>query len=178
MKYAIKVSALFFVGLLMAVIIYPMMHELAHSATAVLVGAKVEEINLLPLPNVLCDVSNTDNTGIVFIGFSGMVIPFLFSAVIKPKGFWVWYANFVLKGICALSFIVAIVSTVSFIAGAPMPNDDITQILSLWQNGQWICLITSVCGTTMAIRKLAKENPLYRCLEYFNQPSKKTASAA
>ena len=178
MKYVIKVSALFLVGLLMAVIIYPIMHELGHSLTAVLVGAKVIEINLLPLPNVLCDISNTDNTGIVFIGFSGMVIPFLFSAVIKPKGFWLWYSNFVLRGISALSFVVAIISTLSFIAGSPMPNDDITQILLLWQNGQWLCLVTSVFFATMAVWKLVKEKPFNRCFEYFNRPTKRTASAA
>lgn len=177
MKYVIKVSALFLVGLLMAIIIYPMMHEFGHSLTAVLVGAKVIEINLFPIPNVLCDISNTDNTGIVFIGFSGMMMPFLFSVVNNPKWFWTWYANFVLRGICVLSFVVATVSTLSFIAGAPMPNDDITQILLLWQNGQWLCLLTSVFCASMAILILVKEKPFNRCFEYFNQTTKKTASA-
>lgn len=87
MKLTIKVTALFLVGLFIAVIVYPVMHELSHSVTAMLVGAEVVEINLFPLPNVLCDVAGIDEIGIVFIGLSGMIIPFFISAVFKPKSF-------------------------------------------------------------------------------------------
>ncbi len=178
MKLAIKIIALFLVGLFMAIIVYPIMHELGHSATAMLVGAEVIEINLFPLPNVLCDVARTDKIGIVFIGLSGMSIPFFISAVIKPKYFWIWYANYILQGISALAFIIATISAICFITGNPMPNDDITQVLTLWSNGQWLCLAVSIVMSLLAIFKLAKEKPFIRCIQYFDKGSIKKASAA
>lgn len=177
MKNIFKTVALFVVGLAVAIIIYPTMHELSHSVIAIMVGAKVMEINLFPLPNVLCDVTGVDNTGIVLIGLSGMTIPFLVSAVIKPKSFWVWYANYVLKGINFLAFTIAIISSIDFIGGKPLPNDDLTQILVLWSDGQLFCLMLSVGMTIFSICKLISEKPLVRCYDYFVK-TRKTASAA
>ena len=82
MKDTIKAIGLFIVGLAVAVIVYPVLHELAHSLVAIAVGARVVEINILPVPSVLCDIQAVDNTGIVAIGMSGMLLPFFLSDVI------------------------------------------------------------------------------------------------
>ena len=49
MKDTIKAIGLFVVGLTVAAIVYPVMHELAHSLVAIAVGARVVEINILPV---------------------------------------------------------------------------------------------------------------------------------
>lgn len=178
MKDTIKAIGLFVVGLFVAVIVYPVMHELAHSLVAILVGARIVEINILPVPSVLCDVRMVDTTGIVVIGMSGMLLPYFLSAVIKPKSFWLWYANYIVKGISALAFVISTISTVCFLVGSPLPNDDTTQTLMTWSDGKWICLVISFCLTIFAIVKMIQERPLAHCMRHFDIPSKKTASAA
>ena len=178
MKDTIKAIGLFVVGLTVAVIVYPVMHELAHSVVAIAVGARVLEINILPVPSVLCDVKSVDSTGMVAIGMSGMLLPYFLSAVIKPKNFWVWYANYIVKGISALAFVISTMSTMCYLAGNPLPNDDTTQTLMTWSGGKWICLAISFGLAIFAIVKMLQERPLTRCMRYFDVPSKKTASAA
>lgn len=178
MKDIIKAIGLFVVGLTVAVIVYPVMHEFSHSVVALAVGAKVIEVNIFPVPSVLCDVQTIGNTDMVVIGMSGMLLPYFLSAVIKPKGFWMWYANYVVKGISTLAFLISTISTVCFLSGNPLPNDDITQTLMIWSNGSWLCLAVSLILLILAIIKMIQERPLVHCMKYFDRPSKKTASAA
>lgn len=178
LKDTIKAIGLFVVGLFVAVIAYPVMHELAHSFVAILVGARVVEINILPMPSVLCDVRSVDSTGMVAIGMSGMLLPYFLSAVIKPKSFWMWYSNYIVKGISAIAFIISTISTLCFLTGNPLPNDDTTQTLMTWSDGKWICLVISFSLAILAIVRLLQEKPLANCIKYFDMSVKKTASAA
>lgn len=178
MKDTIKAIGLFVVGLFVAVIIYPVLHELAHSLIALTVGAKVIEINILPVPSMLCDVKSVDSTGMVAIGMSGMLLPYFLSAVIRPKSFWIWYANYIVKGISALAFVISTISTVCFLMGNPLPNDDTTQTLMVWSGSKWICLAMSMGFAVLAIVRLIQEKPLANCMKYFDMSGKKTASAA
>lgn len=177
MKFAIKAVGLFIMGLAVAMIIYPVMHELGHSVIAMLVGARVVEIDILPLPSVLCEVMNIDNTGIVAIGLSGILIPFFISAVINPKWFWIWYVNFIVKGISFIAFIVSAISSACFMLGKPLPNDDITQTLSVWPSGEWICLILSIILTVITLKMLIQDQALTKCTRYFEIDTNMKASA-
>ncbi len=167
MKDATKAIGLFVVGLSVSAIGYPVMHECGHSIIAVLVGAKVVEINIFPMPSILLEMVNVDDTSIVAIGLSGALLPFFISAIIKPKWFWGWYANFIVKGISFLAFIISTISTASFMIGKPLPNDDITQILTIWSGGQWFCLILSFSLVVLTFTRLIQERPLIRCIQYF-----------
>lgn len=168
MKDTIKAIGLFVVGLFVAVIAYPVMHELAHSLVAILVGARIIEINILPMPSVLCEVGSVDSAGIVAIGMSGMLLPYFLSAVFKPKNFWLWYANYVVKGISALAFTISTISTMCFLTGNPLPNDDTTQTLMTWSNGKWICLTISLGFAIFAIIRMIQERPLAHCMRHFD----------
>ena len=178
MKDTIKAVGLFIVGLTVAVVIYPLMHELSHSIVAIAVGARVIEINILPIPSVLCDVGSVGCTDIVAIGMSGVLMPYFLSVVFKPKNFWLWYANYIVKGISALAFVISTISTVCFFMGAPLPNDDTSQILAVWPSGKWICLLLSIILAVSTIARLIREKPFVHCMRCFNIPIKKTASAA
>ena len=178
MRNIIKGSGLFIIGFLVAVVVYPVIHEFSHSLVAIAVGARVVEINIFPVPSVLCDIQAVDNTGIVAIGLSGMLLPFFLSSVIKPKGFWLWYANYIVKGISALAFVISTISTACFLTGNPLPNDDTTQTLMTWSSGKWICLAISLGLAIFAIVRMIQEKPLAHCMRYFDVLSKKTASAA
>lgn len=177
MRDVLKSIGLLIVGLMIAVFFYPFIHEFSHSIIALLVGAEIFEFNILPVPNILCNVSKVDDVGIVAIGLSGMILPFLFSAVIKPKRFWLWYANFLIKGISVLAFLISGIATISFMSGKPIPNEDITQVLGIWQTGKYAILVVLVLLVCAALISIVKDKPIRRCIEYFIKPMKKTSSA-
>lgn len=100
MRDILKYVGLFFGGLFVAIIMYPFLHELGHSMMAILVGTKVIDFNLFPLPYVTCEVSNLNTTSMILIGLAGMFVPSLISINIRSESFWFWYCNLVMKIIC------------------------------------------------------------------------------
>lgn len=173
MKDILKVIGLLFVGLIMAIIVYPILHETGHSVITILMGGEVVEFELFPLPYVLCNIRTVSDFGHVIIGLSGMLLPFAISTVIRSKNFWIWYSNFVLKGICILSFAISMIAVICYAAGHPMANEDITQVLDVWSGGIWLCFALFLCAIIFAIVIIAKEHPIQRCLNYFEVPTKK-----
>lgn len=67
MKNIFKYLSLFFMALFTSVIVYPFFHEAGHSVAAVLVGGKVEEFCLFPLPYVACNVIGVEKSGNIII---------------------------------------------------------------------------------------------------------------
>ena len=167
MKFTIKISGLFIVGAI-AVLIYPVLHELSHSVMCVFLGAEIIEINIFPYPSVLCRVSNVDMIGTIAIGISGMILPYAFVNIIKVKNFWLWYAAYMVKVISVLTFIVSTISSFCFFAGNPWPNDDTTQILMMWGDNKWIFLVFLTILSIVAVFGLVNEKPLKKCIENFD----------
>lgn len=137
-KDVLRTGYLLLCGLFIAVIVYPFLDELGYSLAAVLFGAKVIEFHLLAIPNILCNSAGLSIFLLLMIGFSGMMLPFSISMLIRPKNYYMWYGGFVLKGISLLSFIISIVAVILYLCGSPVINEDVTQIinfnaLSLWQ---------------------------------------------
>ena len=167
MKDVLKYLGLFFVGLFVAIIIYPFLHEAGHSMAAILVGAKVTDFNLLPLPYVTCEVSNLNTTSMILIGLAGMFVPALISIIARPEPFWFWYCNLVIKFICFLSFAISFVAIVLYLFGVTIKNEDIVQVIQIWNNGVFVLIITMVLSMIGIIRSIIKQKPLIKIMDYF-----------
>lgn len=178
MKVMFKSIGLLIIGLLTAIIIYPMLHELGHSVMALMVGATILEIELFPFPYVLCSMDKADTIGQVMTGIGGLFLPLIISQIKVCSNFWLWYTRLILNGISVLAFIISTISTILFINGNPLPNDDTAQILQLWPNGIWIILLLSVVmGITVSV-SIVKEKPLKNCIEFcLNTKQKNKADA-
>ncbi len=168
MKDAIKIAAITIVGLIIAVIVYPVLHEGGHSLAAVIVGAKIEEFNLYPLPNVLCSVQSVGTMELVVIGISGMLFPFLLTAIIQPKKFWSWYICFTTRGICLLSFVIALFAVAVFQTDLKMVNEDITQVMQLAPDYKGLYAAILLGLVVWDILLVVKSHPIRRCMEFFN----------
>lgn len=172
LKDFLKMIGLIIVGLLTAVIIYPFLHEVGHSLVALLVGARITDFDILPIPFVECEVSNVDVTGQTLIGLGGIVFPFALSMLLKPKWFWGWYASLILKGISVYSVILSIIAIVLHINGNSWQKEDIVQVLQLFPSGMWLFLIVLCIMGTYGILRLLKEKVFSRCIDYFNKTEK------
>lgn len=167
MKNAVKYTGLFAVGLWMAMVVYPALHEGSHAAVAWLLGAPVAEVQVLSAPYVRCDVGRASAVAVECIGWSGSVLPWLGSILVRPRSFWGWYAVFVWRCIAVFSCVLAGVSTLLYIWGTPLPYDDVTQLLTLfphhWRGYLLLSAVLSVTGSVL----LARERPFHRCVAYF-----------
>lgn len=80
-----QMLGIFSIGLFTAILLYPTLHEAGHSLLALIVGAKVVDFNLFPIPSIMCDVFGVGNTGIILIGLGGIIIPYVISMIFKTK---------------------------------------------------------------------------------------------
>lgn len=168
MKDVLKYIGLLTVGLFVAIVVYPFLHECGHSIMAILVGAKVVEFNLLPLPYVMCDVSEVTATGQAMIGLGGIIIPYILPGFIKTKKFWSWYAMFLVRGISLYAVIISLFAAILYFFEIRIANEDIVQVLELFPNRVWLCIIAFVLMIIYSITAIVKGKPILRCLNYFN----------
>lgn len=167
MRDILKILGVLFSGIFTAVFLYPFVHETGHALAAFAVGAEVKKFNLYPLPSVLCNIGALDNYEIVLIGLGGMLLPFISVAFVQPKGFWISYIIFVMRGICLLSFLISFISIILFYNGGEISDDDMTQILQIdSSNGLLYASILIVLFILTSIL-IVKSHPLQKCYKYF-----------
>lgn len=168
MKDFFKTINLAFLGLVVAIVIYPMIHELGHSLFALCTGSRVLEITFFPLPSVLCSVEKHNFIAVVLAGLGGLLLPFVITLTPPPKKFFGWYIWFIIKGISLLSFVISIVSLFLFQSGNPLENDDITQLMRYapqYANSYYTIIVGLMFVTCIHI---IKSNPIKRCKDYFD----------
>lgn len=168
MKDVVKLIGIIGIGLFIAIIVYPVLHELGHVLVAIIIGSEVLEFNLFPLPNVLCNVSGVSTVENIMIGAGGIILPFVFSTVIYSKKFWIWYIGMVINIICLISFVISTIGCVLFLVAEPIENEDITQILNLCPNtaNLWLVGFLVLIGYTGF--RIYKSHPIKHCIEYFD----------
>ena len=167
MKDLRKGLGLLAAGWLAAVFLYPLLHELGHAAAAAAFNFRILELRLLPLPSLACEMDCTNRFAMAAVGFGGMLLPYLLSLIPPKKHFWPWYLWMVISGICLLSFAISMAGIVRFKAGAPIQNDDITQIMaSAGEYGPaYLALLTGL--SIFRINQVIRTRPLRRCLREF-----------
>lgn len=168
MKDALKCFGLFAVGLLTAMFLYPFLHELGHTISAITLGNNICDFRLFPTPSVMCEMDITNKPAIIVVGFGGMILPYLFSLVSPGKHFWLWYLWLVMSGICLLSFAVSIVGVVLYKVGVPMVNEDITQIMNISDEYYVFYLAILVVFSVFRSVQIIRTKPIKRCMKYFD----------
>lgn len=166
-KNGIRYVALFAVGLGMVILIYPALHEGGHALVAWLMGIPVVEAQVLSAPRVQCDLRNATAVATECVGWGGVVLPLLLSFLCRPRRFWVWYAVFVWRCIAVFACVLAGVSTVLFVCGAPMPDDDMTRLLVLFPHRWRGYLLLSSALSAFGVAWLVRDHPFRRCAAYF-----------
>ncbi len=166
-RLIIDILGILILGILTAVFIYPILHELSHTIAALAVGGKVVSFDILPSPNVLCDVTRVDKLGIMFIGLCGIFIPCLIAFNINPKSFWAWYISFIIKGICMLSLGISAVCIALYKNGVTIKNEDIVQVLDVYPQYYLLLLLMTVIMFVYGANKIICEKPIHKVMEYF-----------
>lgn len=167
MKDWIKVIFIMVVGLLIAVFVYPALHELGHMLSAAVCGGEIRELHIFPSAYVVCDTVNMGDVDKIIVGLSGMLLPFLLTSMMQPKKFWSWYSCFILRGVCILSFLISLTAVVMFRFEREIPNEDMTQVLQvqpIYGNAYFIGLIILLL---LELYLVVKSRPIKQCFEYF-----------
>lgn len=153
------------VGVLTAIVVYPIMHEFGHIAMAILVNVDVVRICLFPFPCVVCEVNNNDIRQ-VFISLGGIFFPYLFSMLFRPQNFWLWYANLLVKGIGTNGFFFSAIAIIFYENGNYQYMDDAIQVLHFLPNGGSFFIVFLLVMGWYGVMRIIKEKPVSRCVSY------------
>jgi len=164
----LKSVAVFVVGLLTAAVIYPLLHEGGHAVAAALVGAEIAEFHLFPLPFVVCDISGVRAVGQLFIGGGGVLLPYLLSAALRPKNFWVWYVTVLVRGISLYAVLLSFIAVVCHMNGNSWTNEDVVHVLVAFPNSAGGLLVSLGSMGAWMCTRLVKERIFTRCMSYFD----------
>ena len=167
MKDALKCFGLLAVGLLTAIFLYPFLHELGHTVSAIIFGRQVCDFRLFPIPSVMCEMDVTNKISIIVVGFSGMLLPYLISLVPPRKTFWIWYLWLIISGICLLSFAVSIAGIFMYVSGDPMANEDVTQIMKFADEYYVPYLAILIVLSVIRSIQIVRSKPIKRCMKCF-----------
>lgn len=126
------------------------------------------EFCIFPSPYTMTYEGKLSGYQMILIGLAGPILPVLVSIIMRPKKFVLWYMNSLIKIISAVSLIIAIISTISFIIGNPVKNEDITSVLSI-NNQLWIIIIpVSLLLIFILYKSLIKDKPVSKVENYFD----------
>lgn len=166
MKYVAKYVILLGNGLIVAMLLYPLVHELGHALIAVIVGADVVEIKIFPIPSILSNIKNVGNFNTALIGLGGIIFPFLLTICFRAKNFIIWYMCFTIRGISLIAFGISFMSVVLFRLGKPVVNEDLTQVLKFTPH--MAPLYGTLCIFLMAVDVflIVRSKPIQRCEEF------------
>lgn len=166
-KDGIRYVGLFAVGLGMATVIYPALHEGGHAVVAWLLNVPVVAVHMVLEPCVQCDLRDAVAVAPVCIGWGGVVLPLVVSALLRPRSFWTWYAVFVWRCIAVFACGWMGVSALLFVYGTPPADDDMTLLLELFPHHWWGHVALSAALSTMGTVLLVRDHPFRRCAAYF-----------
>lgn len=165
MKEILKVFILLVTGLFVAVLVYPFIHEAGHCICTFLVGAKITDVNLLPIPYVVCETKDVSVAGQMIIGLGGMTFPVLF-CIHSYKHFLLRFCSLLLSLICAYSFVLSLVGIIGYCNGLIFESDDVVRVLML-SGDLKSCLIFSVLGLIFSLIIIVKKHPIKQIKVHF-----------
>lgn len=166
MKTIFKLAGFILLALLTAIVIYPLLHESGHAIIALLTGTEILDFQVLPLPLVMCKATDTEGITGVFIGMGGVVFPYILSIRFRPKQFWCWYINWMLKSVSVFAIFISTVVVILYSGGFLLKNEDVVKTLELFPNGKWLLLMALSWMGGYGVKSIAKEKPFSRCVTY------------
>lgn len=166
MKISFKLGILFCLGLLSAILIYPILHELGHIIAILVVQGEINEVSLFSVPYVSCSVKDLNQYEIAFISLNGNLFPYFISEIIKVKNFWVRYIFFTVRYIVLYSFVITLLSMM-FSPILFNINDDIIKLLSMFPSLSWCVVYLYVLLSFRILKQMKQESILKMCYQYF-----------
>lgn len=167
-KDVFRLFGVSFTGLLVAMLIYPFLHELGHTIASLIVGAEVVDFNLFPIPFIVCNSNGINEKFHCVIGIAGMIFPLLISLVLRKKNFWWWLVSLALQLISLLAFAISYLANLFFDSGHIWTNEDIIQTRMFWEpfNGFWLFISLTLLVFSAVL--IYNQRPIERVKRFFD----------
>lgn len=165
-----KLILLLFIGLFVALFLYPMLHEAGHITAALLLGGTIEEMSWFPNYSVLCNTTALSQGEQTAIGLAGGLLPVMVSLFPSPAIYPVWYASFLLKSINLYYCILNVSYVLLFCADSAVSNTDTTLVLTGSPETAPFLLLYFIAVLLLLSFRIKKTAPISTTLAYFFQP--------
>lgn len=161
---------LLFLGLFIALFLYPLLHETGHIAAIYLFGGTIEDTTWIPRYSVLCNTTALTTGEQAVIGLSGGIFPVVVSLLPVTLGYPFWYISFILKGINLYYSILNTLYILLFLFGHAVPKTDITLTLSVKPSLAPLLLLFFPSIFLLLFLVTKKAAPISTTLAFFFQP--------
>lgn len=172
----IKCVKVLFIALLTIFLVFPLIHETGHAFFTILAGGEIKNINIFPVPCVLCSVTDLSDWEIAFIGGGGMILAFIFSAILKfRRNFYLWFFCFFFRFMSFLSLGISFVSALLWGFGIYTEKEDAVIMLDFWREGYIFILLSIGVLLLFTVLMLKRDHLIQRVSDFFElgeSPSK------
>lgn len=172
MKDILKFITMLIISLIIAIFMYPFVHELGHSFACILLGINVIDFEVLPIPYILCDMTFANKIDTIIIGNAGNLMPAFIvyiTYLFKIKNFNIKFARFYFNCCCIISYIVTIISIIITKSGNfdLVYQDDVAQLVNIYDN-IWIQhLLIYIVLIIISLIMIIKNKPIKTLLKHF-----------
>jgi len=157
------------IALIVAIFLYPFLHEAGHVIAAFVTGMEVLEMHVLPLPFVVCRMEGIQRWCVISVGFAGMLFPYLLTLCKAPKHFWSWYVWILLKSINLMAFLISLAAIMMCLIGIPLEHEDITKVMEIVPEYYGFYCMFFVISALFEVIQMVRSEPLKRCRKEFEQ---------
>ena len=170
MRDYLKILVIILIGLIIAVMVYPFLHETGHFIAAKMVSSEVVTFNIFPQAYVECNILNVTKTGVFAIGIAGNLIPSIIviaASIIRVNKFNLWYVRFYVTFVCWLSYVISIISVIAtaFIKETNT-QDDLVRVVQLYPDTITIGCVFSLIMVIILTLLIIKDRPIKRFKAY------------
>lgn len=154
--------SVFFAGMLISVVLYPVLHEAGHFFLAVALRVEIIELTWYPDISILFSSAENSQNELILVGYGGLIFPAIAALLPENKAFFGWYVSFLLKVINLIAMGFSIYSLLSFKNGYFLMNDDISSILSV-DSGMFLpTFYLTGCTFLIMLVKILHSEPVKR----------------
>lgn len=124
-----RIIKMIILGLFTVIFVYPFIHELGHALFCTLFGGSVVSFSVLPLPYIVCDMTDVGGFGIVLSALGGLMLTCAVVFTIKPKKFLMLFISFTYTIVTMFEVLLAVISAVLFLCGGAVLDQDMKYVM-------------------------------------------------
>lgn len=151
-----------------SLLLYPIIHELGHVLTAILLKVKIIELRIFPSAYIICELDGQNERDCAIIAMGGLFFPFVILAFNKCQSFLCWYIITLIKLFYVISLMISNISIVIFYSTNLMIDYDIEPILIYFKEYSAVLLVVMCFMAIVMTLSIIKSKPKSKIEKYFD----------
>lgn len=129
MKIALHILIMAVLAVLVMLLLYPAIHEVAHALVAKICGAEVLNIEVFPMAHTDIMTEHCGRIEVILIMMAGGTLPLLLLFVLPQGFYYIYYIKLIIALISASSAVTSVIYVLQYLKGYDYLYDDAVRLL-------------------------------------------------